>query len=732
MNRNCQLSGGNTVSIKYKVLLPVLAALLLAATMMAWHSLSDARDMSHAEQAKILTAKFVGMEVGIASTAGEALAHASLFSRHPMVEDVYHKALEGKIDEGADPVVHGQRVRLREWSQDFLKGYSDVTGASQYKLHFHLPNSRSMLRAWRKTQSLSGKDESDDLSSFRETVNTINQPPHVPIQGIEVGRGGFAIRGLAPIQDAAGKHLGSVEMLYDFSKVTAALKDSPAQEMAIFMAAEQLDIATSLASKPDEHPLTGDFCLVSSTNKALTDKLVDEDLLNEGFKGLGEIHELDHFLLQAWPIRDFGGRSVGVMVFALDISDNLAALANARNDTLMIALLLMVITGGVLFYVVRSVTGPIQRLMSTAEAMTQGDAGDTINVDQDLLRSPDEIGNLARAFDTMLGSIRDTMKQLEERRAALAAKVDEALGTIESFAQGRLNVRMDTKEEDELHRLRIGFNEALEKLSVLINHLAGDADSLAQSSDGLQGVSASLMRQAESTSSQAGSAGRTAGSVNDSIQSVASATEEMEASIQEIAQNAGKAAQVASNARDTASDAEHIIQQLNESSREVEEVVKTISSISEQTNLLALNATIEAARAGDAGKGFAVVAGEVKDLARETNLATEDIAKRIAAIQRDTQKTITAIASISSVIQEIHQIETTIASAVEEQAATTQEISRSLGEAAGGSQEIVRHLEALSQAAEESSEFSRKTRSASDHLGDLAVAIRSRLDAFTI
>ena len=141
------------------------------------------------------------------------------------------------------------------------------------------------------------------------------------------------------------------------------------------------------------------------------------------------------------------------------------------------------------------------------------------------------------------------------------------------------------------------------------------------------------------------------------------------------------------------------INKLGDSSAEIGKVIKVITSIAQQTNLLALNATIEAARAGEAGKGFAVVANEVKELAKETARATEEIGRKIEAIQSDTKGAVAAIGEISGVINQINDISTTIASAVEEQTATTNEIARNATEAARGSTEIAKNIVSVSQAA---------------------------------
>src|SRR4029079_181014 len=140
-----------------------------------------------------------------------------------------------------------------------------------------------------------------------------------------------------------------------------------------------------------------------------------------------------------------------------------------------------------------------------------------------------------------------------------------------------------------------------------------------------------------------------------------------------------------------------VMARLGESSTAIGNVVKVITSIAEQTNLLALNATIEAARAGDAGKGFAVVASEVKDLAQETARATEDISRRVDAIQSDTTNAVEAIAEISRIIAKINDYQVTIASAVEEQTATTGEMSRSVGDAANGTSEIAQTISEVAQ-----------------------------------
>ncbi|SCX42995.1 methyl-accepting chemotaxis protein [Klenkia marina] len=308
--------------------------------------------------------------------------------------------------------------------------------------------------------------------------------------------------------------------------------------------------------------------------------------------------------------------------------------------------------------------------------------------------------------------------------------VREVQTSLEALAQGDLTVRPQVDTKDELGRMATALASAQDQLRGLMSSVVGSADAVAASSEELSASAAQIAASAEQTSVQSGAVSGSAEEVSRSVATVAAGAEQMSASIREIAQNANEAARVAAEAVSEAESTNQTIQKLGLSSKEIGDVVKVITSIAEQTNLLALNATIEAARAGEAGKGFAVVANEVKELAQETARATEDIARRVEAIQHDTGGAVEAIGRIGTVIGQINDYQLTIASAVEEQTATTNEMSRSVAEAAGGTTEIAGTITGVSSAAGATTQALGQTRVAVDELARMAGDLRTTVGTF--
>jgi methyl-accepting chemotaxis protein len=338
--------------------------------------------------------------------------------------------------------------------------------------------------------------------------------------------------------------------------------------------------------------------------------------------------------------------------------------------------------------------------------------------------------------------------------------VRNVVDMLKDIAQGEgdLTKRLNVQSQDEIGELATWFNAFIEKLQAIIGQVATNTKTLAGSSTELSATATQMASGAEQTTGQSATVASAAEQMStnmttmassteemsSNVKVVASAVEEMTASISEVAKNAEQAASVAQNAAQLAEESNGKIGELGMAADEIGKVIEVIQDIAEQTNLLALNATIEAARAGDAGKGFAVVATEVKELAKQTATATEDIRRRIEGIQDSTGGAVKSIGDISEVIAKVNDVSRTIASAVEEQTITTKEIaqnisqtstaaesvSKGVAESASASREISRNIAGVDQAAKQTAQGASQTQTASQELSQLAETMQTLVSQF--
>lgn len=312
----------------------------------------------------------------------------------------------------------------------------------------------------------------------------------------------------------------------------------------------------------------------------------------------------------------------------------------------------------------------------------------------------------------------------------ILAPVRRVRAVLLQLADGDLTGDPQVDATDEVGQMAQALTAANTALRHTVGTMAQSARALETAVNELTTSNGLIGQRAQESANQTTSAAETAEIVSQNVRTLAAAAEQMRAAVAEIASSAGQAARVASDAVGTVEDTTTTISQLGESSAGINEVLRVITAIAEQTNLLALNATIEAARAGETGKGFAVVAGEVKELAQQTATATEDIGRRVTAIQSSSHEATTAINNIREVINRINDYQSTIAAAVEQQTATTAEMQRNVTDAALGTTEIATSVTSMATAAQATTDELDNGHTTINQLAQLAQGLQEAVQAF--
>lgn len=540
-----------------------------------------------------------------------ALSQAAMLAMQPEVLAAYREANAGNINDPMDAGAQSAREQLRTWIAPVLTGFSEYSGGT-LKVHYHLKNARSLVRLWRDgwNAKVDGVqvDVSDDLSSFRQTVVQINQLRQQPIRGIEIGRGGFAIRGLAPISDPAGEHLGSVEVLYPFSDVFSRLSELKIAGAAVYMNSEHLETARNLQD-PEAYPQLseryvrcGDIRL-EAMGESLTVDLLDKAKNKLAF---GVYPELT---VAAWPITDFSGQQVGIVAIGLDTSEHAEILqsahdtAEAQNNLILYWLIggILVsglVLAGLLAYLLRiTVLKPLGALLARLLDISEGEGDLARRIEE---KQSDEFGDIGRAFNRFM----DKIQQL-----VVATK-----GVADDLSTAMQDIDLSTKQ---IHRKMAEQTDQVTSASSAVEQLSTSAEQSSERGQRVSGMTQQARTKAQDGGDRVQETIRLIGAISDGAKASSST-----------------------------------MQALGDRVEAIGELIGTIDDIAEQTNLLALNAAIEAARAGEHGRGFAVVADEVRKLADRTSAATTEVATAIHSIQGDTRVAIDSLTSAVASVDE--------------------------------------------------------------------------------
>jgi len=685
------------MTIKQKMFLPLPIIFIISGAIGLYITLNKLKELNNTFINYSVGQKCNEIYKSIDDSSESALKLASLFSRMSIVSDAYEMAHKGNInDEGCEYAQKG-REYLRKNLKDSMLGFKEQLNGEDLRLHFHLPNGRSLLRIWRKKQSKRNGtwlDISDDISSFRNTVIDVNRSG-TSIRGIELGRGGFAIRGIAPVLDKNNKQLGSVEVLHSFNPILKKSSDNKKDFILLYMNKEFLKITTKLQDS-DKYPHIGNYVLVSGSKGGKIEKIIDESIIDKGVNGLTTIMKKE-MAISSFPVNDYNNKQIGVLIFIMNIEDKIA-IANNVKMAMIIVLLFIFIASLLVNYSVllKSIIQPVEKIVIFTNNMSNGDLTQKIDIDR-----KDEIGILITALNNMVKNLSD-----------MIVKISNGIKTL-------------TNSSDELKLISDELCTGADSSSEKSNNVSV---AVKQMSDNLTGISKSSQ------------------SVSENISSVASATEEISSSINQVSKNSEKARNITDGAVNQIKQSSIRINELGDVAREIGAITETINDISEQTNLLALNATIEAARAGEAGKGFAVVANEIKELANQTATATDRIQNQIGGIQKSTKVSVDEINQISNVISEINDIVNEIASTIEEQSIATNniagnianasqeifDVSKNVSETASFSKDVSQNIDDVNSSTKECSSSSLRLSDSSNDLSNLADELKQMIDFFKI
>ena len=388
---------------------------------------------------------------------------------------------------------------------------------------------------------------------------------------------------------------------------------------------------------------------------------------------------------------------------AVNEAETTAAAKQIAEQSTMLKRFMLLLNGivlavGIILAIVmtRIITQPIRATVAFTQKLAQGDFSERLTISQS-----DEIGDMATAMNGMAGNLQKVIGDIAEHARTVASSSQELNLTADTMATGASEMNSQTNT----------IAAATEQLSVNITNVSASAEDMSSS-----------------------------------VASVAAAIEEMSASLGEVATSAAKGSQIATEADVQAKQTTDVMQRLNLSATEIAKILDTINDIADQTNLLALNATIEAASAGEAGKGFAVVANEVKELAKQTAAATEEIGGKVQEVQGNTSSAVQAMERISHVISEMNDISRKIANEVKQQSATTNEIARNVGgasesatqiasnvrQASNGTDEIASNIQAVSKSTERASAGAREVNEKSARLSSMAEEQKKLLAQFRV
>ncbi len=672
-----------TFNIRRKLFIPLLIAVVVLGGI-GWMAVDwQLSELRKNFTYRLAEEKMSEINQSITTASQQALEKASLFIRMPEIIRAYELAHSGNIDDEADGNTQHARNMIRYHLKPIQDGFSGVIG-QKLKLHFHLSNARSFVRVWQDKQIFRDgqwTDISDDLSRYRSTVGDVNRSGQ-PLRGIELGQGGFAIRGIAPLSGSQGMPLGSVEVLSDRDPLLKAASANEKQKLLLYMNADLLPI-TSYQDANKYPILDKKYVLVSEI--ALENRITDSSLLDMGREKLNVAYK-DSRAIAAFPVKDYKDRQIGVIAFVFDISYE-QFLTRSVHYTLNGALLTMILVIGVMGSLILSwiVLKPAKRIYMFSKAISEGDMSRAIDIKY--LHSKDEMTILSETLNEMAASLNRMIKDI-------ASGIDTLVASVHQISA----------EVDQQAAIAMEQSSSVSEITATMSELLASSVQIAENSNTVARIADSALQHTKSGAEWVELVTSKMNKINDDNQNTV-----------------------------------RKIISLGKKSEEIEKIMEIINNIADQTKLIAFNAALEASSAGEAGKRFGVVAVEIRRLAENVMESTGDIESRITEIREAVQDMIIASEKGSKRIQEGLEYSgqtavklRDIVKGVESTADAAKQISLSTQQQKSASEQILNALKEIDTAGRQASDSVAQISTVSKNLADLSAKLENLVKRFRL